>query len=129
MGCAGKEAGDTETEDNGRQEDIQPQENAEETDDARGADDTQDAENAQDAESAQTDDEDTIPGREREAEVVWGEAFINDRAPDVAPFDLLPVLAYEEWDKEKTQVEAPGAFCSTEKDCWCVIQKIIASYA
>lgn len=126
MSCAGKEAGDTETEDNGRQEDIQPQENAEEADDTRGADDTQDAENAQDAESAQTDDEDTIPGKEREAEVVWGEAFINDRAPDVAPFDLLPVLAYEEWDKEKTQVEAPRGIlfdgegllvCDTKNNC------------
>lgn len=50
MSCAGKEAGDTETEDNGRQEDIQPQENAEEADDTRGADDTQDAENAQEIE-------------------------------------------------------------------------------
>lgn len=100
-GCAAKETGKEEeaySQGNEQQEQLQA--------------DEQLWDNVQETENIQEDEEDGFPGREREAEVVTGENWINDRGPDAAPFGVETVLDCEVWDKEKTHVEMPGGILS-----------------
>ncbi len=100
--CGAKETG---KEDEAQTQDhIQQQEQSQADEQSRGEE--------QNTENIQEDEEDGIPGREREAEVVMGENWINDRGPDAAPFEVETVLACEVWDKEKTHVEMPGGILS-----------------
>ncbi|MCM1537860.1 MAG: hypothetical protein NC254_05645 [bacterium] len=120
MGCAQKETGTPEG--NGSSQEGMPSEggiNSQEgmqTQEGMQSEDDGQTQEGMHSQSAQQDDEEDVPGSERELAVVLVDDLPNGRFPSAEPLNVEDVFAYETWEEEKTQIKNPAGILSVGEE-------------